>query len=109
MGYFVLKKGKDGSFSFSLHATDKASLLDSESYDSKDAVSNAIESMRTIASFSSRFNHKRSDDNRHYFVVLAANDTVMGTSPMYDTMDAMEQGIEIVMQCAPSAKTVDEA
>lgn len=106
MGHFILNQKDRGIFSFSLLSDNNSVLLESESYDSKDAAENGIESMRTIASFSSRFNQMRTEDNHHYFLLMAANDQIMGKSKLYDSIEAMEVGIEEVMQCAGQANVV---
>ncbi|GAB5415922.1 MAG: hypothetical protein Crog4KO_07030 [Crocinitomicaceae bacterium] len=80
----------------------------SEHYESKDSAENGIDSLRTIASFSSRFNHKRSENDQHYFEVKTANDQVIGTSELFASLELAEQGVEAVMQCAPVANIVDE-
>jgi uncharacterized protein YegP (UPF0339 family) len=108
MGYFTLNKGKDGLFNFSLHSDAGNLLIESEDYESKDATESGIDLMRTIASFLSRFNQMRAEENQHYFLLMAANDKVIGTSGMYPTLKAMEKGIEEVMQCASLANVVDD-
>lgn len=108
MGYFTLNTGKEGLFNFSLHSDDGAVLLTSERYESKDAAESGIDSMRTIASFLSRFNQMRTEEDQHYFLIMAANDKVIGTSRMYSTLKSMENGIEEVMQCVSLANVVNE-
>jgi len=107
MGYFILKKGKDDQFYFTLYAGNNRAILQSEGYKSKSSAENGIESTRTNASFSSRFHQKRSLDDKLYFVLKAANGQVIGTSEMYETMNALEKGIDSVMRNAPQAKVED--
>ena len=109
MGYFILKKSPDGFYSFSLHTDNDESILDSGNYESKKEAEEGIESMRTIASFSSRYNQKHTTDNHLYFVLQAANDKSVGTSKYYASLSTLEADIDAVMQLAPQAKIVDQS
>ncbi|MDB3906457.1 YegP family protein [Crocinitomicaceae bacterium] len=109
MGYFILKKSQDGFYSFSLHAKDDESILESGNYESKKEAEDGIESMRTIASFSSRYNQKHTTDNHYYFVLKAANDKVVGKSKYYASRSTLEADVDAVMQLAPLANVIDES
>jgi len=109
MGYFVLKKSPDGFYSFSLCTKDDEPILDSGNYESKKEAEEGIESMRTIASFSSRYNQKHTTDNHLYFVLQAANDKIVGTSKYYASIGTLEADIDAVMQLAPKANIVDQS
>ena len=109
MGYFILKKSPDGFYSFSLHSKDDEPILDSGNYESKSEAEDAIESMRTIASFSSRYNQKHTTDNHLYFVLKAANDKIMGTSKYYASRETLELDIDAVMRLAPQANVIDQS
>lgn len=108
MGYFILKKNPDGFYYFSLYTEEDEAILDSRNYESKDVAESDIEAIRTIASFSSRYNQKRAADNHLYFVLTAANGTVMGTSKYYASMETLEADIDIVMRSAPEAEVVEK-
>ncbi|XOV68512.1 MAG: YegP family protein [Fluviicola sp.] len=108
MGYFVLKKGPDGFYSFSLHTDNHESIMDSVNYESKKEAEDGIETVRTIGSFSSRYNQKRTTDNHHYFVLMTANDKVIGTSKYYASVDTLEADVDIVMHVVADAEVKDE-
>ena len=109
MGYFVLKKSPDGFYSFTLHTEDDEAILDSGNYESRKEAEEGVESIRTIASFSSRFNQKRTPDNHLYFVLMSANDRVVGTSKYYASRDTLEADIDAVMRLAPQANVIDQS
>lgn len=109
MGYFILKKGIDDQIYFSLHADNNEPILQSEGYKTKIKAEGGIDSTRTNASFESRFDRRRSKDDQHYFVLKAANGQVIGTSEMYTTEAAMDNGIQSVMKNAPLANVIDES
>ncbi len=109
MGYFILKKSPDGFYSFTLHTEDDEAILDSGNYESKKEAEDGVESMRTIASFSSRYNQKRTPDNHLYFVLMSANDRVVGTSKYYASRDTLEADIDAVMRVAPQANIIDQS
>lgn len=109
MGYFLLKKSPDGFYSFSLHTENDVALLDSVNFESRKEAEDAIESMRTIASFSSRYNQKHTTDNHYFFELKAANDKIMGTSKYYASQSTLELDIDTVMHLAPQANIVDQS
>ncbi|HIL22294.1 MAG TPA: DUF1508 domain-containing protein, partial [Alcanivorax sp.] len=53
------------------------------------------------------FERKIAKDERHYFVLKAANHQVIGQSQMYKSADGMENGIASVAANAPTAALVD--
>ncbi len=109
MGYFILNKSQEGFYSFTLQTEEDEAILDSGNYESKKEAEDGIESIRTIASFSSRYNQKRTPDNHLYFVLTAANDHVVGTSKYYASSDTLEADIDAVMRLAPLAKIIDRS
>ncbi len=108
MGYFTLKIGVDSKFYFSLHADNDEIILQSEAYDSRRSAENGIDSTQTNASFESRFDRRRSQNDQQYFVLKAANGQVIGTSEMYLHESGLENGIASVMKNAPRANVIDE-
>lgn len=107
MGFYILKNTQDKLYTFSFTLNDEEELLYSELYDSKEAVEDGVDLMRTIASFSSRYHQKRSDDDQHYFVIKAANDQLVATSKLFPTMDLLEEAIDVVMHLASEANVED--
>ncbi len=100
---FELKSNAKGQFSFNLKAGNGQVILTSETYDSRAAAENGIESVRKNAASADRFERKTSKKNEPYFVLKAGNGEVIGRSEMYSAAAAMENGIQSVMKSAPGA------
>ena len=108
MGKFVIKKGKDDQFRFNLKAGNGQTILTSEGYTTKAACQNGIESVKSNAVDDSRYERKESSNGKPFFNLRAGNGQVIGTSEMYESSTAMENGIESVKKNAPSAETTEE-
>ncbi len=108
-GTFELKKSSDNQFYFHLKAENGEKILASETYKAKAGAENGIQSVKTNAPLDARYEKKVSSDNKHYFVLLAANKEVIGKSETYSSKEAMEAGIASVKRDAPTATTKDLA
>lgn len=100
---FVIDRSDAGKFRFNLHAGNNQIVLTSESYESKAAAENGIESVRKNSADDKRFTRKTAVDGRDYFVLVASNGQTIGQSQMYASKSAMEKGIESVRTNAPLA------
>lgn len=107
MGKFVIKTQKDGQFYFNLVAGNGQNILKSEAYTTKPACLNGINSVKTNASEDSKFDRKESTNGKPYFNLKAGNGQVIGTSEMYESVAARENGIESVKKNAPEATIED--
>ncbi len=101
---FELKKAKGEQFLFSLKAPNGEIILTSELYTSKTGAKNGIESVRRNVSVAVRFERKTAKNGKSFFVLKAANHQVIGKSEMYNSKEAMENGIKSVMRNAFGAK-----
>lgn len=108
MGNFVVKVGKDGQFRFNLKAGNGQTILTSEGYTTKPACLNGIASVGTNASDDSRYERKTSTNGKPFFNLRAGNGQVIGTSEMYESASAMENGIDSVKKNAPDATVSEE-
>ena len=106
-GQFELKKTAAGKFLFNLKAGNGEVILTSESYEAKPSAENGIASVKANAPDDAKFERKTSKKKQPYFVLKAANGQVVGTSEMYSSTAAMENGIASVKKNAPTAKTKD--
>ena len=106
-GKFVLKKTKTGNFLFNLVASNGQNILSSESYKSRSAALNGIESVRKNAGKASNFEERRGSNNKPYFVLLASNKEVIGKSQMYASASNMRSGMASVKANARSAALED--
>jgi uncharacterized protein YegP (UPF0339 family) len=107
-GRFELLKGDSGAFRFNLKADNNRTILTSQGYRSKVAAQNGIESVKKNAEVEERFERHVARDGSPYFVLLAANKEVIGTSEMYATSQEMEDGIESVKRNALGAEVTDK-
>lgn len=106
-GTFELKKASDGQFYFNLKAGNGQVILKSEMYKARASAENGIESVKKNAPLAERFDKRVSTSGKPYFVLKAANHEVIGTSEMYESEAARDNGIESVVANAPDAEIVD--
>lgn len=106
-GTFVIEAGKTGKIRFNLRAGNHQVILTSETYDTKSAAQNGIESVRKNAADDASFVRKTAKDGSAYFVIKARNGETIGKSEMYSSVSGMERGIKSVATNAPGAKIVD--
>jgi hypothetical protein len=108
-GSFVIEKGSTGKYRFNLRAGNNEIILTSEAYEAKAGAENGIESVRKNSQDDARFTRKNAKSDSPYFVLTAANGQVIGTSEMYTSTAARENGIKSVATNAPGAKVVDKS
>src|SRR5262252_5823070 len=106
-GYYELKRATGSQFMFNLKAANHQVVLTSETYTSKQAALDGIESVRKNAADDARFVRKTAKDDSPYFVLTAANGQVIGKSEMYSSVSAMQNGIASVK--ANAAGEIKEA
>lgn len=104
---YELKPAANNQFIFNLKARNGEIILSSESYTSKDAALEAIESVRTNSPYDERFERKQSLRSQPYFLLKAGNHEIIGRSELYTTHGAREKGIESVRKNGPIALTSD--
>ena len=108
MGKFVITENDKGQFHFSLKAANGQVILTSQMYSSKSGCENGIESVRKNSSNDSMFERKEAKDGRPYFNLKAANAQIIGSSQMYSSEEAMENGIASIKKNAPDASVEHE-
>lgn len=107
-GSFVIEKGSTGKFHFNLRADNNEVILTSETYEAKAGAENGIAYVRTNSQDDARFTRKTATNGSPYFVLTATNNQVIGTSQMYSSTAARENGIKSVAANAPTAVVVDK-
>jgi hypothetical protein len=95
-GWYELSNSSNGQFHFVLKAGNGEIILSSEMYESKAAAQNGIASVRTNCGDDARYEKKVASNGKFYFNLKAANHQVIGTSQMYATESARDNGIESV-------------
>lgn len=107
MAKFEIYQDSRGGFRFRLKAKNGQTILSSEAYIAKSACYNGIESVKKNATDDSKYDRLRSWRGSSYFNLRAGNNAVIGTSEMYSSESAMENGIASVKSNAPSAQKED--
>lgn len=107
MGKFVITKRSNGEFQFNLKANNGQPILASESYTTKSACENGIESVKRNSQDDSKFDKKTSSNGKPYFNLKATNGQIIGTSEMYESTAARDNGIASVKTNAPDASVED--
>lgn len=108
MGKFIISKRKNGEYQFNLKAANGAIILTSEGYKTKASCENGIESVKKNSADDSKFDRKKSINDKWYFNLKAGNGEIIGSSEMYESSHGMETGIESVKTNAPNAMIVEE-
>jgi len=103
MAKFEVYQDSKSEYRFRLKASNGQKILASEGYSAKSGCMNGIESVRTNSQFDSRFERKKSSNDKHYFNLKASNGQIIGTSEMYESSSGMENGIDSVKRNAPKA------
>ncbi|MFD2603505.1 YegP family protein [Flavobacterium suzhouense] len=109
MGKFVISKRKNGEYQFNLKASNGQVILGSEGYTTKSACENGIDSVKKNAPDDDRYDRKESSTGKPYFNLKAGNGQIIGSSEMYESVAARENGIESVKKNAPEASVEDES
>ena len=95
-GWFELSKSSDGQFRFVLKAGNAETILTSELYKTKASAENGIASVQTNCSVDARYERKTTTNGKFHFNLLAANHQVIGSSQMYASEAARDNGIASV-------------
>ncbi|MFN8417135.1 MAG: YegP family protein [Cytophagaceae bacterium] len=107
MGKFVITPRKNGEFQFVLKASNGQTILASEGYTTKGACDNGIESVKKNGVNAAKYDKKTSVNGKFMFNLKAGNGQVIGTSELYESEAARDNGIESVMKNCADA-TVEE-
>lgn len=97
---------KKGEYRFRLKAKNGQIILASEGYSQKSGCANGIESVKKNAQDDSKFDLKQSSNGQWHFNLKAGNGEIIGTSEMYSSEATAKNGIQSVMNNAPSANVV---
>jgi len=100
---FEVFGGKNGKFYFRLKVQSGEIILSSQGYSLRSSARRAIESVRNHASDSACYEAKTTKSGKSYFVLVARNSKVIGTSQSYASSQGMKNGIAAVKKAAPRA------
>jgi len=106
---FELKTSKNGQVFFNLKAGNGEVILTGETYTTKQAALDGIESVRKNSQVDAQFERKVATNGEPYFSLKATNGQTLGKSEMYAGGNtAMENGIASVKKNAADAKVDDQ-
>lgn len=107
---YILKPSRNNQFVFVLHAVNGEPILTSETYTTKQNAKNGIASVQIHLPHLTNFELKTADnkEKQPYFVLKAVNTQVIGTSEMYSSPQARDQGIESVMTNGATQEIEDQ-
>jgi uncharacterized protein len=104
---YLIKRSINSQYYWVLHSVNGEALIKSEMYTTKDACKNGIASSK-ICIADSNFQRKTSSNGwQYYFNQTANNYQVLGTSEMYNSVQARDNGINAVKRDAPNANVED--
>lgn len=106
---FNIESAKDGSVYVVMKAANGEIVLTSQMYKSKRNAKKGIASMQTNGPDTNRFERKKNKRGKHFFVLKAGNNQVIGTSQAYTTSAAMEKTIKSIARTVEKAVILDEA
>lgn len=107
-GKYHLKKGANDSFHFNLKAGNGEIILSSESYSSKAAAKNGIESVQENSQNDDRYEKKTASNGSPFFNLKASNGQIIGKSEMYSSESARDNGIESVKKNGSTTEIDDD-
>lgn len=107
-GKFEVYKDKAGEYRFRLKAANGQNILSSESYKTKTACMNGVESVKKNSQNPDRFAKKKTPSGKYRFNVVASNGQTVGTSQSYTSDSGCSSGMKSVAECAPGARTDDQ-
>jgi uncharacterized protein YegP (UPF0339 family) len=107
-GKYELKKTSNGRFKFDLKAGNGQVILSSEVYESKAAAENGINSIKSNSGNDDRYERKTASSGAPYFNLKASNGQIIGTSEMYSSEAARDNGIESVKANGPDSPVDDQ-
>ncbi len=106
---YILRKSSNDQYYFSLTAANNEKILASEQYTSKSGALNGIQSVKENSPVDARYEKLTASNGQFYFRLRAANNQTIGTSEMYGSQQARDNGIEAVKRAGPTAALSDQA
>lgn len=106
-GKFELSKAKNGQFYFVLKGSNGQVILQSEMYQARTSAKNGIASVQKNSARAERYIRKESKNGKWMFNLKAGNHQIIGSSEMYDSTKARENGIASVQKIGPTAAIKD--
>lgn len=106
---FEIEKSENDQYFFRLRSSGDKILLYSETFTTKASAKGSIASVKANATTGSRYESRKTTDDRYYFVLKAGNGEILGRGTYQDTATSRDAAIATTKKEAPDAKTVDRA
>ena len=106
-GKYVISKRSNGEFQFVLKAGNGRTILTSEGYKAKSSCKDGIGSVRVNSQVDARYERKTASNGSPYFLLKAGNGEPIGTSEMYSSESARDEGIASVKENGPTQEVDD--
>jgi uncharacterized protein len=108
-GYYVLQKNPAAAqyYHFVLRADNHETILTSENYVTKQGAQTGIASCQSNSPYDSRYERRVSIASQPYFVLKALNNQIIGTSQMYSSSTARDNGIASCKANGPTTRIID--
>ena len=104
----VFRSERNNQFYFRLKAENRETILASEGYTTKDNCLNGVASVKLNAPLDANYARLTASNGQYYFNLKSIhNGQVIGTSELYTSIQARENGINSVKRNAPLAEVVD--
>lgn len=101
---YEIKTDKAGKFRFNLKAANGQVILSSEGYNEKAGVLGGIASVQKNGPDAANYEKKLSSSGQPYFSLKAGNGQLIGSSEMYSTEAARDNGIASVQKNSSSTE-----
>jgi uncharacterized protein YegP (UPF0339 family) len=108
MAKYKVTRGADEQYYFELEGDEGDMWLQSEGYTTKASAFNGIESVKENSALDNRYLCKNAKDGSFYFVLLAKNGEIIGTSKMNPSMIGRDNLARLMMSAAPGAPIEDQ-
>ncbi len=106
-GTYLLHSAGTDEFHWDLKAANSETILSSQMYKAKQSAETGIESCRTNSGDEVRYTRMVSKKQQPYFVLKAGNGEIIGTSQMYASDSARDNGIKSCRENGPTAVMKD--
>lgn len=103
----VFKSTSNQEYYYRLKARNGEIILSGEGYTSKQSCLNGIQSVKTNSQYDHRYEDRKSVNGQYYFNLKAPNGEIIGTSEMYTTSSARDNGKAAVKREASGAGIED--
>lgn len=107
-GKFEIFKDKKGEFRFRLKSSNGEIVLASEGYKAKSSALNGAASVQKNCGDAACFEKKKASGGKYRFNLKARNHQVIGTSQLYKSEAACDNGIKAIARAAKGAKIDDQ-